>query len=198
MNSMIFLLAAFLSLSVFPQSDGNSLSNQDSSSSSVNLQKIRYNFSSLNLNQQKLNAESSLFSMNDETPSRKSSWLAFGLSLFYPGLGQLYNAEYVKALIMGGLGTVGLGLLLLAAMSTDYDSESNPDYIAVMGYTGAAIWGGAWVWSLIDAPISASNINERNSKLGIKILSTEGETFAFRLRSGNKLSNYSLGFSVSF
>ena len=194
----MFLLAAFLNLSIIPQSDGNSLSNQDSSLSSVNVQKLRYNFSSLNLIQQKLNAESNLFSMNDETPSKKSPWLAFGLSLFYPGLGQLYNAEYVKALIMGGLGTVGLGLLLLAAMSTDYDSESNPDYIAVMGYTGAAIWGGAWVWSLIDAPISASNMNERNRKLGVTIFSIEDEKFAVRLRSGNKLSNYSLGFSVSF
>ena len=198
MKSKMFLLAAFLNLSIIPQSDGNSLSNQDSSLSSVNVQKLRYNFSSLNLNQQKPDAESILFSISDETPSKKSPWLAFGLSLFYPGLGQLYNAEYVKALILGGLGTVGLGLAMLAAMSTDYDSESNPDYIAVMGYTGAVIFGGTYIWSLIDAPISASNINERNRKLGITIFSAEDEKFAVRLRSGNKLSNQSLAFSFNF
>jgi hypothetical protein len=198
MNSKFFLLLAFLNINIFPQSDGNNFSNQGSSSSSVNLQKLKYDFSSLNLNQQRPDAESILFLMNDETPSRKSPWLAFGLSILYPGLGQLYNAQYGKALLMGGLGTIGLGLLMLAAMSTDYDSESNPDYIAVMGYTGVAIWGGAYIWSLIDAPISASNINERNRKLGVTIFSTLDETFALRFRSGNKLSNQTLAFTFNF
>jgi hypothetical protein len=197
MNSKFFLLLAFLNLNIFPQSDGNNFSNQDLSSS-VYLQKLSYDFSSLNINQQKPDAESILFSINDEAPSRKSPWLAFGLSILYPGLGQLYNAQYGKALLMGGLGTVGLGLLMLAAMSTDYDSESNPDYIAVMGYTGIAIWGGAYIWSLIDAPISAGNINERNRQSGLTIFSTKNGNLNIRLGSGRKFDTYSMRLSFNF
>lgn len=198
MNIKFFLLAAFLSFTVFPQSDGNKLIPGDAASYSANLQKLKYNFSSINLSRQRYNAEQESLSIQVETPSKKSPWLAFGLSIFYPGLGQLYNAEYGKALLMGGLGTVGLGLFMLAAMSTDFDSESNPDYIAVLGYTGAIIGGGAYIWSLIDAPVSASNINEKNRLSGIQIFSTEGEKLAIRFRNDVKLNMHSLSISLSF
>jgi hypothetical protein len=99
---------------------------------------------------------------------------------------------------MGSLGVIGLGAVSLAASSLDYDSESNPDYIGVILFSGLVVGGGAYIWSLIDAPISANNINERNRKLGIKIFSTDDEKFAVRFRSGIKLNNYLLDFSVNF
>ena len=199
----LILLFVIINLKVLAQSvENETLHYLPISSYSIinNISSFKYSISSSDhfVYQMNTNSTSTLHLNSDEDVSNKSPWLAFGLSLLYPGLGQLYNAEYGKALLIGGLGTIGLGLAMLAAMSTDYDSESNPDYIAVMVYTGVAIWGGAYIWSLIDAPISASNINERNRKIGITIFSTEDEKFAVRLRNGNKLNNYSLGFSVSF
>lgn len=129
--------------------------------------------------------------------SKKSPWAAFGLSLLYPGLGQLYNAEYGKMILIGGIGTVGLGLAMLAAMSTNYDSESNPEYISVLGYTGAAIWGGAYLWSLIDAPISANNINERN-RLAIKIYFNDANFAMLRHNAVKGIDNYWIEFSYNF
>lgn len=139
-----------------------------------------------------------MFSAKSETPSEKSPLLAFGLSIFYPGLGQLYNAEYGKALLMGGLGTVGLGFAVLAAMSTDFDSESNPDYIAVMGYTGFAVWGGTYIWSLIDAPISASNINEQRKNTGLSILSFDDGKYELKLKSSQGFTHQIMEFSLNF
>lgn len=55
--------------------------------------------------------------ISNSKPSYKSPFLAFTLSLLYPGLGQLYNAEYGKAFLMAGLGTVGAGLLMFGAAS---------------------------------------------------------------------------------
>lgn len=200
MKKKLLLLITILSLNGFPQGTELGIDNLQQLSSLSELQKLKYKFTSIDLRSalQKLDAETISLSKKDETPSKKSPWLAFGLSLLYPGLGQLYNAEYGKALLMGGLGTLGLGLAVLAAMSTDFDSESNPDYIGVMLYSGVAIYGGVYLWSLIDAPISASNINERNRKLGIKLFSKDLSKFAIGFRSGNKIDNYSLDFLVSF
>ena len=203
MKKKLLLLFAVLTLRGLPQSGdiGTIYCPPDAShfvASNFSLLKYSVSFANLFPEQKIINSELNLFSVSNESESKKSPWLAFGLSLLYPGLGQLYNAEYGKALLMGGLGTVGLGLAMLAAMSTDFDSESNPDYIGVMLYSGVAIYGEVYIWSMIDAPISASNINERNRNVGIKIFSIEEEKFAVRLRSENKLSNYSLDFSLNF
>jgi len=203
MKKKLLLLFAVLTLRGLPQSGdiGTIYCPPDAShfvASNFSLLKYSVSFANLFPEQKIINSELNLFSVSNESESKKSPWLAFGLSLLYPGLGQLYNAEYGKALLMGGLGTVGLGLAMLAAMSTDFDSESNPDYIGVMLYSGVAIYGGVYLWSMIDAPISASNINERNKKLGIKIFSTDVDKFSIGFRSGNKIDNYSLDFLVSF
>jgi len=203
MKKKLLLLFAVLTLRGLPQSGdiGTIYCPPEAShfvASNFLLLKYSVSFSNLFPGQKMINSESILFPVSNESESKKSPWLAFGLSLLYPGLGQLYNAEYGKALLMGGLGTVGLGLAMLAAMSTDFDSESNPDYIGVMLYSGVAIYGGVYIWSMIDAPISASNINERNKKLGIKIFSTDVDKFSIGFRSGNKIDNYSLDFLVNF
>ena len=203
MKKKLLFLFTILNLSVWSQSSDNTALY----SLRFNSRDNTYDFSLLKnsvpsydfTSEQKFsNPRSIRITDKDENVSRKSPWLAFGLSMLYPGLGQLYNAEYGKGLLMGGLGTVGLGLAMLAAMSTDFDSESNPDYIGVMLYSGVAIYGGVYLWSMIDAPISASNINERNKKLGIKIFSTDVDKFSIGFRSGNKIDNYSLDFLVSF
>ena len=203
MKKKLLLLFAVLTLRGLPQSGdiGTIYCPPEAShfvASNFSLLKYSVSFSNLFPGQKMINSESILFPVSNESESKKSPWLAFGLSLLYPGLGQLYNAEYGKALLVGGLGTVGLGLAMLAAMSTDFDSESNPDYIGVMLYSGVAIWGGTYLWSLIDAPISASNINKRNRKLGVTIFSTEDEKFAIGVRIGNEVNNYTLDFLFNY
>lgn len=111
--------------------------------------------------------------ISDSKPSYKSPFLAFTLSLLYPGLGQLYNAEYGKAFLMAGLGTVGAGLIMLGAASINYDSGSNPEYINYLIISGAVLYGGIYLWSLIDAPLSADGINQNITNTGLKIFSTE-------------------------
>lgn len=91
--------------------------------------------------------------------SNKSAWLAFGLSVLYPGLGQLYNGEYGKAFLMAGLGTLGLAAFYLGIASTDFDGRSDNDAAGTIALTGLIVGGGIYIWSLIDAPVSANNIN---------------------------------------
>ena len=66
------------------------------------------------------------------SPSGKSPWVAVVLSLFVTGLGQLYNGDWKKGLVMFG-GAV-LGLL----------------------FTGGIATFVIWVWAMIDAHQVAS------------------------------------------
>jgi hypothetical protein len=203
MTKKLLIVFAFLTFKGLPQSgniDAQYYPEETLPPMANNISLLKCSFSCSVIYPQQMNFDSETFLTvkSTEYVSNKSSWLAFGLSLLYPGLGQFYNGEYDKSLLMGGIATLGLSLVTLAAISTNYDSESNPEYLNVILYSGVVVFGGTYIWSLVDAPISASNINERNRKFGITIFSTEDEIFALRLRSGNKLNNYSLGFSVTF
>ncbi|QQS35096.1 MAG: hypothetical protein IPM56_12630 [Ignavibacteriales bacterium] len=93
--------------------------------------------------------------------SQKSAWLAFGLSVLYPGLGQVYNGEYGKAFLMAGLATLGLAAFYYGASSTDFDGKSDNDAAGTIALTGVIIGGVVYLWSLIDAPVSANQINRK-------------------------------------
>jgi hypothetical protein len=203
MTKKILFIFAFLTFRGLPQSgniDAQYYREETLPPIASNISLLKYSISCSVIYPQQINFDSETFLTVKPTEyvSNKSPWLAFGLSLLYPGLGQFYNGEYDKSLLMGGIATLGLSLVTLAAISTNYDSESNPEYLNVILYSGAIAFGGTYIWSLIDAPISASNINERNRKLGITIFSSEDETVVLRLRSENKLSNQSLAFSFNF
>lgn len=131
--------------------------------------------------------------------SYKSPWLAFFLSYVFPGGGQWYNGDHTKALVMEGIVTVGLGLVMLGAMSTNYDSESNPRYIGVLLYSGLAIGGSAWLWSLIDAPIAANNINDRNRQISlINKPIFEKNNYKINFSVIRNKSKYCVGFSMNY
>lgn len=99
---------------------------------------------------------------------QKSAWLAFGLSVLYPGLGQLYNGEYGKAFLMAGLETLGLAAFYYGASSTDFDGKSDNDTAGTIALTGVFVCGAVYIWSLIDAPVSANIIN-RNAEADASI-----------------------------
>ncbi len=89
--------------------------------------------------------------------NRKSPATAFVLSLvggatFLPGLGQHYNGEHNKGLLMGAVWFTGW---FIAAGTADRDSEKTGQAI------GLPLVFGAFIWSCIDAPISANKINKR-------------------------------------
>ena len=103
------------------------------------------------------------------TAPRKNPLLAGCLSGFFPGLGQFYNGESGKGAIQMGMAGAGFLILLIgASMSAvevwdDWgtDSTEAPENIMVVG---VALYLGAWVWSVIDAPSSAMEINDQNER----------------------------------
>ena len=104
-----------------------------------------------------------------ELRDEKSPALAFVLSFLLPGAGQYYNGDVVKGVLQTGLVITGW----VVALTTYEEEESGEYYYSGLYYTiyssektagvyiGVGIAVGAWVWSMIDAPISASNINKR-------------------------------------
>jgi len=110
---------------------------------------LKYEFNNYN----KIIASSEL--SNGET-SRKSPWVAFLLSLFLPSTGQIYNGDYTKALIQGGLILGGAGLVAGTACVECGEPESAQTSLFI---TGLAMVFSGYLWSIIDAPISANNIN---------------------------------------
>ncbi len=86
---------------------------------------------------------------------RKSPGLAFFLSFLITGLGQGYNGQWAKGLLMFGGVVTGYTIMINnAADCADYDECG-----AVTA--GAVLVGGLWLWSWIDAPLTASAINRR-------------------------------------
>lgn len=111
----------------------------------------------------------------------RSPGMAFLFSFLAPGGGQYYNRQYGKGAAMSAL---WLGGIITAATAPPYwrhedyyyYDDSNPNepygYYDYYGYyepspqrtIGHAVWMSSWVWSMIDAPISAARINRRNAK----------------------------------
>lgn len=108
--------------------------------------------------------------VTNETPkpmkSRKEPALACVLSFLLPGLGQFYNGESGKGAIMLGASIFGV-ILMASAINDELWSGRNSDE---KGALGGMIFLGAWLWSLIDAPISASKINRENGWTSLPVI----------------------------
>jgi TM2 domain-containing membrane protein YozV len=98
--------------------------------------------------------------------SKKDPALACLFSFFLPGTGQFYNGEAGKGAIMLGASAVG-SILLLSSVADDlrYGDRSNDN-----ATFGAVLFLSAWLWSVIDAPISASRINRQNGLASLPII----------------------------
>ncbi len=91
---------------------------------------------------ERLATEENIF--DEEFPREKSPALAFLLSFLVTGCGQVYNEQIAKGVLMLGGSLAGMYIAL-----TDLRSPE----------TGLTIWAGCVLWSLIDAPLTASAIN---------------------------------------
>jgi hypothetical protein len=112
---------------------------------------------------------------------QKSPGLALGLSALLPGCGQYYNGDYAKGAIQTGIFAAGLVVALTLGTESSYSSNAYTDYGYYGTYTyyrpeteewnsawlyvGIGVAAGAWLWSVIDAPISASDINDESAGL---------------------------------
>ena len=94
--------------------------------------------------------------------SPKSPGLAWFLSFMVPGVGQFYNGDVGKG--VGFLVTSVVGSSVMSAgMSLVNDDEE--EIGAPMVLIGAVVSLGSWIWSQIDAPVSAGKKNRANSYL---------------------------------
>jgi hypothetical protein len=82
------------------------------------------------------------------TGPRREPAVAALLSLAIPGAGQIYNGQTGKGVLQFGAAVVGLAAFSGAA----YDAEE-------LTYAGLGLALGVSLWSLIDAPVTASKMN---------------------------------------
>ncbi len=111
---------------------------------------------------------------SDTLLSRRNPGLAFLLSLLMPGVGQLYNGQFVKGGIILGIVLVGFTVFLLTPGASDFVYNLlaylvNPARVRG-GLSGfqvmlAVILFLTWFYAMIDAPLSAAALNRRISEI---------------------------------
>ena len=99
---------------------------------------------------------------------KKHPGIAFALSFLVIGTGQAYNGQLEKALahwLVAG----GCIWLTYAGLEDNYwGDRDGDDHLAILGI---AFGLGNWIWSMIDAPFSAIEINrQRSQNQGISLI----------------------------
>jgi hypothetical protein len=95
--------------------------------------------------------------------NRKDPAAACILSILLPGGGQYYNGQYGKGALMTGLSLASIVGVAASANSYHYDDYGY--YHSDSGFAAgffALLYVGTYLWSVIDAPISANKINKQN------------------------------------
>ncbi len=105
-----------------------------------------------------------------EVPGKKNAGMAFALSALLPGLGQYYNGEPLKgviqeALFFGGFvvaASAGIGdQKIFDPVRNDSTNKTTTTGYLPMGLIFSEV---GWMWSWIDAPLSANRINKQKLK----------------------------------
>jgi hypothetical protein len=128
---------------------------------------------------------------------RREPYIAALLSAIFPGGGQYYNKQVGKGVAMTLIGATGWGLLIGGISQSYYYSTSSfyDDYDD--GYAlvviGSILVTGNSLWSIIDAAVSANNIN-RSYGLTFEV---KGSTYD-NLASGRQEAVFGPSLSVRF
>lgn len=94
---------------------------------------------------------------NNRAIQHKSPGLAFLCSFLIPGLGQMViNEQYLK----------GTGMLVGCIAGSTLMFATGDDVLMAIG---SVIYLGTYIWSMVDAPVTAAAINRRNGLARIKI-----------------------------
>jgi hypothetical protein len=111
---------------------------------------------------------------SNPTGSKKEPAMAFLLSFLLPGGGQFYNGQIGKGVAMLALTAGGYVLFFVELPSShygsnyyydpysneyDYNYHYNEEGSAALSYGGLALAGLTAIWSMIDAPLTASSLN---------------------------------------
>jgi len=122
-------------------------------------------------NGQNVNNNQNVNNYQDQQPTQRASGyrhlypgLSFGLSFLYPGIGQFYNGQVGKGVVMTVLATGSLVTMIGVAGSVDVNSDTSDGQAIAVG-AAALVYTVTWIWGMIDAPISAGAINRRNQAL---------------------------------
>ncbi len=91
-----------------------------------------------------------------ESGPKKEPAEAFFFSLLIPGAGQVYNGQPGKGLFFFGGYLTGWGLLF-KGYADSWSSDGGYGTTLI----GLVLGGGSWIVSMIDAPVSAGNLNRR-------------------------------------
>lgn len=130
----------------------------------------------------------------DSVETKKNPAIAFALSFLLPGAGQFYNGQNKKGGIMLG-GVIGGFVLVLAGANEVVDDVTGSS--EEVGGGGKLVFGllsmvTCSLWSMIDAPIAANNINKkieaRAFKIGERALMLSAKQMSVRGGVGAKLA----------
>lgn len=102
--------------------------------------------------------------MSERNKKPKKPFLALILSAILPGLGQIYNNQFLKGLLFIVLNMLINILLMEPALRVreliekNHREIDNPTLIIVTGYTIAGLV--LWIYAILDAKKTAEAINE--------------------------------------
>ena len=119
---------------------------------------------------------------------RKSPELAFVLSLIFPGGGQFYNGDISKGITQQLL--IAAGLVLVISEATKNRGGFIDTRNSTFKIVGITMVAGGVLWSLIDAPISASKKN--------KMLAQNQYGHLLEFQSGKHVVGFDLGYYGSY
>lgn len=142
-----------------------------------------------------------IFSSEKQIYNKKSPWLAFGLAMSWPGLGQVYNGEYGKLAILYGVAILGAGLFLIGLGKSNYGTSKpeTSNIPSIFAGGGLVLFFLAWLYSVVDAPISANKINERNRQARkINVFSSINGKYSINLGNSKFNKSYSVGMQFNF
>ncbi|MCH7948164.1 MAG: hypothetical protein IIC66_10245 [candidate division Zixibacteria bacterium] len=119
---------------------------------------------------------------------RKSPELAFVLSLIFPGGGQFYNGDISKGITQQLL--IAAGLVLVISEATKNRGGFIDTRNSTFKIVGITMVAGGVLWSLIDAPISASKKN--------KMLAQNQYGHLLEFQSGKHVVGFDLSYYGSY
>jgi TM2 domain-containing membrane protein YozV len=107
-------------------------------------------------------APAARLSEQDIVAQEKSPAVAWVLSFLIPGIGQYYNGDIAKGVVMNVLYFGGWTMYAVAftrSTTCTYNFCYTNSSSNTLAWVGLGVATGTWIWSMIDAPISASAHN---------------------------------------
>jgi hypothetical protein len=121
--------------------------------------------------------KTSIQSSGQHNPGYKSPGVAFALSFLVPGTGQMYNGQTKKGILMLIGAAAGYTLFIVERPRNEevwvYNYYDSYDYgywdwqdkgNGAIAYPALALGLGMQIWSMIDAPTTASRINMKSGQ----------------------------------